>query len=374
MGVTKIWNVDKETLLKALDTITLTPQRSGIRSSEYIRMTGHKSKVKMELASDVSGYVSVQGKGEWPFKKEIFVDRRLLIPFVVAGRDLDTKALFEFTGEGKQLIVKHNLRKATYTSSTEVQGYNNHGKDVGGKIKLDKETSKLMSLARFCAENDVASPEISCVYVKPEGKYLTVYSTTQKVVYRAKLKSSMHFKKALPFPIYILELFSNENVESVATSDKEIVVAFDNGKLWQTVAAKAQSNFPVKEIDKQFKAHPAKTAFVIEIKEFSQVIGRLASYLAPVRRLDWMAALSGKKGEKKFEIKSEVPQTSFKETLHTTEPIAYDFNIDWPLDKLEGVLTQLPASEKTMKVSFDSNGRALVRTKHIELLVPRRTK
>lgn len=371
------WTIERDKIISAIDTLGLIPSRPGIATSEFICVRPKKSSIKMMMASEVSGFVIAEGKGRWPFEKDIYLDRRLLDPFIAAAKNIKSKSEFIFKKTGKdELTIKNGSRKAKLTCSTPRQGYADI-KTKGREVKKEKEFNNMLIAAKQCADNETSTPELNCVYAKKKDHHIQFYATTGKAMFKATVKSKLKLKvkDAIPFPLYIIDLFANQKLVGVEATDRDVVLDFGNGKIWQTIAAHAQKKFPWKKIDEQLKkeAKSSKLGFVADAKLFGTTVARLSSYLGSVRRLDWVLTLNGVKGSKYLELIVPLGHTEFKDKVKLHKEITMDFKIDWPLDRLQGIIEVMASTQDKLNVSFDKENRAYIKTNNIELLVSRRT-
>jgi hypothetical protein len=369
------WTIDRDKIIDAIETLGLVPSRPGIATSEFICIRPKKNRIKMMMASEVSGYVIAEGKGRWPFEKDVYIDRRLLDPFIMAAKNIKSKSDFKFTKTGKdELTVKNGTRKAKLTCSTPRQGYADI-KTKGREVKKEKEFNSMLVAAKQCADNETSTPELNCVYVKKKGDHIQFYSTTGKAMFRAEVKSKLKLKEPIPVPLFIIDLFANQNLIGVEATDKDVVLDFGNGKIWQTIAVHAKNKFPWKRIDEQMKkeAKNSELSFIVDAKMFGTTVSRLSSYLGSVRRLDWVLKLKGSKGSNSLEMLVPLGHTEFKDKILVNKTIDRDFEVDWPLDRLQGIIEVMASTQNKLYVHFDKDNRAYIKTHSIELLVSRRT-
>jgi hypothetical protein len=153
-----------------------------------------------------------------------------------------------------------------------------------------------------------------------------------------------------------------------------VVLDFGNGKVWQSIAIAANKKFPYKMIDKCIKKEQktAKEAFTANAKLFGNIVQRLTSYLNSVRRLDWVLTLKGEKDSKYLNLEVPLGHTVFKDKIKVKNTIRSTFEVDWPLDRVIGILSVIASTQDRVIVSFDKDNRAYLRTSDIDLLIPRR--
>jgi hypothetical protein len=368
------WTITKDALFHVLDILDLVPTRPGITASEFIKAErGKDGVVNFHIASEISGCVPLKGTGEWPVKVW-YLDRRLFAPFIIAGRGLSKKE-FEFSTKDDQLIVRHGARRATFEKAPEVPGYSDAPSSVGGAITLSPESLQLIACAREFASGDPTTPELNCVFIQPSTSKgdLRIYAATKRVIYYARSGEKVKLPHALPMPPFIVSLLTNEHLKKIYWTKKEIVLEFDVGRVWQTTSIKA-GNFPVDAVHGYMKnSENFKEAFSVDSRVFALAICRLGQYLTAVRREDWTLSLRGVKGSDKVHLCSSVSKSSFKETV-SVETLKADIDLLWPLNLLLPMFDFLSTKRKegTLGIKLDDEGRAFVKTKHIQVIIPKK--
>ena len=375
--MSKDWIVKREDIIDAIDTLSMIPSRPGIITSEFIKIDGKKDKVIMTMASEVSGYTEVKGKGGWPFEKtSIYIDRRLFDPFIMVARNIKSKSDFYFSKSGKnELSISNGNRKVKLTCSTPKSGYESLGKLVGKEVKSEDGLNLLLLAAKHCAEESSSEPEKNCVYIRNHGSKVVIYATTGTLSLKAEVKSKLKLNEPIPFPLYIIDLFSSRKLKGIETTKKDVVLDFGNGKVWQAMAVTAKKKFPWKQIDKLVdkERKTSKLAFVVDSKSFGVIIERLAGYLGSVRRLDWTLQLVGKNNSHKLDTIVPLGHTTFKDRTQSKKTIKYDFKVDLPFDRVIGILQVIASIGEKIYWSFDSENRSYIKSGNIELLIGRRT-
>jgi DNA polymerase III sliding clamp (beta) subunit (PCNA family) len=370
------WIVNRDEIINAVDDLSLVPSRPGIVTSEYIRVTSSKNKIRMSMTSEISGYSEATGKGRWPFDKTIYIDRRIFDPFITTAKNIKSKAEFIFSKSGKnELSISNGHRKVKLSCSDKKSGYNELGKTSGHEVKVEKALSTLLLAAKHCAETETAEPEKNCVYARKSGKYLILYATTGILNIRCKIKNKLYLKEPLPFPLYIIDLLSSDRLVGIESTKHDVVLDFKSGKIWQTISVPAKKKFPWKQIDKLIdnESKKSKLGFVVEAKQFGLIIDRLAGYLGSVRRLDWVLQLKGRKDSSRLETIVPLGHTTFKDKIKVRKPITFDFSVDLPFDRILGVLEVIASTGEKVYWNFDKDNRSYVKTSGIELLISRRT-
>jgi hypothetical protein len=373
---TSLWKTSKEALFSALSTLELVPTRPGIPASEYIKAErGKNGFVNLQIASEISGFAPLKGEGEWP-AKVWFIDRRLLMPFITAGKTL-SKSDFEFSLRNDELCIRHGLRKVSFTKSPDVPGYGDLPASFGGAVTLSRSSLALIACAREFASGDPTTPELNCVFIEPSPSRgdLRIYAATKSVIYSAKSGEKVKMPHSLPMPPFIVSLLTNEHLKKIYWTKREIVLEFTAGRVWQSTSVKA-AKFPVKAVQGYFKdALTYKEIFHVDSRVFAAAISRLGVYLTAVRREDWLLVIKGEKGSGKLRLTSTVPQAGFNEVIKGCS-LSEDVELLWPLSQLLPMYTFLSSRKKEgdLSVCLDPDGRAFVKTKHIQVIVPKKAK
>lgn len=373
----KEWIVNRDEIINVVEVLSMIPSRPGIITSEFIHIAyWGKNKIRLTMASEVSGYVEIKGVNKWPFEKSIYIDRRLFDPFISAAKNIKSKSDFQFIkSDKKELTIVNGNRKAKLTCAEPKAGYEDIGKTTGHEVKTEKELNTILIAAKHCAEESTSEPEKNCVYARRSGKNIAIYATTGVLNLRAKVKSKLYIKEPLPIPLYIIDLLANTKLVGVEATKHELVLDFGIGKVWETISVQAKKKFPWKRIDELIdkESKDSKLAFTVDAKSYGTVIERLAGYLGSVRRLDWVLTIKGKKGSRSLETIIPLGHTQFKDKVKTRKKIAYDFSVDLPFDRVIGVLGTIASTGERIHWSFDKENRSYVKAGNIELLISRRT-
>lgn len=374
------WIVDKEVLMQAAKVLNLVPARPGILSSEFFQIRRQeKGRIHVEIASEIKGEYTIQGKGQWPFEKAFYLDRRVFVPFVLSASDIKSDSPFTFQAAGKSLVIRHGKRKARFDGQPPVKGYgfeeNEAKKKVRSRLQLTEHIRYLIRCALNCAASDHTTPQLNCVYVWPRGKGVYIYSTNRTLCYRAITKDKIHPPSPIPFPLFLVELLENDMLHEVQWRDTYVALAFKQGQIWQSVSASARKKFPAASIDFYVKQSQSEAPlFVVPAKRLITIVSRLGMYLTAVRRQDWLLTLSGEKGKKEILLTSTVPQTVFHERLRLDKPLKDDFKVHWPLDQVLSVLQFIGAREKGNMAVRLRKDTSYVSTSDVSLVIPGREK
>ena len=352
-----MWEIRRNEILKQLDIINMVPAKLGVPSSEYFWVRGKGTKVLFSAASYVGGEISLQGKGNWPFSKDFYLDRKMFLPFISAARELKDKHTFQFDRKGKQLVLRHGTRKVLFDSQEHVKGYGNVHKilkHMDNTISVNEDLKDMLICGKHCAVSDSVVPHLDCVYLQKSGSGVGIklYSSSTTVMYMGVGKvEDTKLKESIPFPLYLINLLEADGLRKIICAGKYIILQFEHGIIWQPVSQAAVRHFPLskfKSYVKQGKNKPI--TFVSSSRRFARLMLRLGYYLQSVRRKDWVVNINGKRNKQSIDINTSVSGVKFSEKINTTDSISKDFKIEWPLNILESVFSYL--SRKTKKLGI----------------------
>lgn len=362
------WAVPKKELEEAVFLITTVPTRSGVHSSEYIKMSKHDDKsASFSLTSEASGVAYLHSAEKYPFKHDIFLDRRLLEPFVTIGKE--TKgADYIFSVEKDEVHIKHGHRRAVYAKGKESKYLKAPKYSRKNKVDLDTQWGQLLKCAVACGTDDSVTPQFNCVFIVPNEKGAKLYSTNTTVAFIGE--ASKHSPPAkIAFPLMLASMSATEGVKRVEWDDKSATLVFDKGKLWQAVKIEARRNFPYKDIEEMEKAlKKSHSAFVINASSLSAAAIRMNSYLAAVTREDLVLKMITKAKSKTMQLVCRTGSTMFSEQVALEHEAKKDYEIQWPLEEVLPAL-QFGKNDGIAKVYITEKGRTLFSTKRLSLVV-----
>lgn len=355
------WLVSKEKLLAVLKVLGLVAARPGVLTSTFIHMQGDGNALRMRLAAEVCGKVSVRGKGDWPFSKPFYLDRRLLYPFVEAIKTMKTDAPLEFIkNENGGLTILHGRRKAQFDVSADVQGGYGDAFADGRELKVPESLQRLLVCGKECSVSDATIPELNCVYIEPSKSGARVYAGNQIILMAGKVSGTVGLQSALPFPLYLVQFLGVEGLQSISVGPKakQVMLAFDVGRVWQTVSAVATEKFPVDSIaDRVADGSKMDVALQFNAKQMSHVIARLVIYLSSVRREEWLLKVLAKKDDTLVRFTVPLPQGFFSEKVQLSKPAACDVEETWPMQLLMPVFEYIAQEDKETLVSVATGAK-----------------
>ena len=336
---------DAKELLGAIELLDEVPGRTGYLCSYAVRFIFSKNQIHMWLSSEISAEIVVGCKGNGD-GCEVFIDRRLLFPFLKAKV---SDAHFQISFKDDVLLVKQGRRKATFSSMSDVKGYSRCPSLSKGKVQDLRAVAAVIKCAATCAINDPVWPQYSCVFMsvgKPVNNN-AILATNQVVAFGNFFKKKITDK--FPFPLSLINLLTRSDLIATYTLPNLVVIKFPKGYIWQSFSAKA-SQFPVDRV-LGLLLTKGNSIFTVEAKEFIKILDRLSTYLSGVEKKDWSVAFFGKQGVAKVLVKAEVQQAAFSEVLATKGSAKEDFSVKWPLAQVLDSLLFMAKAGKEIKTS-----------------------
>jgi len=369
------WTVDPKKFMGVLSVLDLVPSRPGIPSSVFIQFEEVKGVMRMSLASDVAGRVQVEGKGSAGFKKALYLDRRLFFPFIFTAKTYKSDKPFVFSMTGKQVLVTQGRRRATFDPMAASAGYGElrTGKN-GTVLPIDDKLCEAIYVANSCATSDPTVPELNCVYLRRNGKGIELYTSNQLIVFKAARKTSAKFPEKLPFPLFLIPFITHDGLKEVRIADKEVVLKFDCGYIWQGVSTKAAKGFPISTMNKLLTdGGQWPEVFKLDSHHLGAVTRRFSEYLTAIRRQDWLLSIKGAVGDKQIMLEVSIPQGIFREKVGIAEPLKQEVNVGWPLDSLLTIFEYLAKDKKAgMSVRFAKKTPYLLTAGGTQVVVTRK--
>jgi len=370
------WTVDPEKLIDVFGVLDLVPARPGIPTSVFIQLSEKKGRADLMLSSDVTGVVSIKGEGSIGASKPVYLDRRLLFPFILTAQNYRSDRPFVFSKVGKQIKVTQGRRKATFDLLPSNAGYGIPNDGKGSVLPMEKKVSSLVTIACACATSDPTVPELNCVYIKRTKKGIALYASNQLVVFRAHHTVKGTFPKTLPFPLFLVPVLTNDRIKEVRLQEKDVTLGFDCGRIWQGVSAKALKGFPLETMDGLIDDGKKWTEqFRLLTHKLGAVTARFSEYLTSIRRQDWLLTVAAAKGDKQVLLEVKIPQGIFREYVSIAEPAKEDIQIGWPLEILLPIFDYLAKNkEAVLSVRFDKKTPYYISAGGVSVVVTKKKK
>lgn len=368
------WTIAKEALEGALAIINNVPPRNGIKASEFIKISREgKDAASFSLTSDVMAKAVVRTGDRFPFKQDLFLDRRLFSPFVDMGKESRSPIYSFILQSSGCIVVKHGGRKAIYEKASPITGYENLPNIEDIKTSsLDKEWIELVDAAKQCATDDPVSPQFNCVYLHPTNDGLEIYSGNGRVVFQGKAKKTKAIKQPIAFPLLLVDSLILENAQKLLWTRKFAMISFSKGKIWQAVKTAAQKNFPIADARALIRsARKDHVVMRLPASTMSRVANRIASYVAALSRESLVLSIVLEKGSRTASIESGSDQSKFHESVRLSKRATQTIKIDWPLEHVMAILLYCK-DDGQMKLHLSSEGRTCLVTNTVALVVARR--
>lgn len=369
----------KETLLSALEALDMISSRQTTPTASFVKVEPIGDKIRFYLTAEVSGYMEVKPSGEWPFYNEtIYLDRKLFFSFILAARQIKAKSDFRFSRLKNSIIVSNGSRRMKLACGVETAGYADE--PVGGTI-IPVDAAIISMLQRgqqYALQQEWSMAELETVMMASEPDGLAFYSTTGMLSFRGCTPSEVKLVKPVPIPPMLIDLMKNKSLQAIQVTSKNAVLIFKHGKMWQELNLLAKKKFPLEKLNQTLGQlrKTSKPVFTLYSSRLATALSRLVCYLGTVRKLDWVLNLKGTEEEsRKLEMVVDIGGAKFRERVVLKSPVVKDVDVDWPLDKVAGLLIDIAEKGLVLQISFDEKGRAYLRAgSQIEMLVPRRVR
>ena len=316
----------------------------GVPSSMFVRITPHADDaILASLSADVSAVVRLNGVSGWIADHPIYVDRRMLFPFISTGL---TDEPYKVSLADNVLTLKHTRRRAALSLSTETGGYPappKRGKDI---LTSDVAVG-LLQCAASCGIADPVRPEFGSVMLirTDEVAAVEVMSSNQIVLFYMQ-SSDMSIAPGIhAMPMNLISLLPIPELQSVAFDGTSMILRLPSALIW-CMLPPTLNRFPIDVASQLVKTLP-ETIFNIRADVLSGVVHALSTYMASMRRRDWCMDIMGSAGDSKVTIGSTAQSSRFDVEVDAETLYQRNFLMEVPLGVLVAVfdyLSQDPAS------------------------------
>jgi hypothetical protein len=369
------WYVAKEALEVVINLLENVPTRNGIKSSEFIKVSSHgKDGAVFHLSSTLYGKAILRTGEPFPFE-DLFLDRRLFIPFVNGGRE-SRSSDYIFIGDEKQLTVKHGSRRAVYSHTKPISGYEDP-KDIdkANVTPIQKKLSQMIDCASSCATDDPITPTLNAVYVMQHGKIIEAMSSNQRLVFLGKVTTEKKpLEGTIAFPLGLVQTLRQEGATKLHWTNKIALVEFPKGKVWQAVKVAARKNFPYKDIRRYVKQGLQDQHLCsIPSAVFAKACDRLSGYTSALDSSDLALEVHLVKGSKKVQLKAGVEASKFTELIHSATKATKDIVLEWPLEQVLPII-MFGKDEGNFSINLSKKETSCLHSKNMTLLIGARSK
>lgn len=358
--------IEKKDLLNAVAVLSLVPQRAGVPSSDFVKVSPVSvGLLEMSLSSTVTAVVRVKYSGPIGHTKEFFVDKGLFQSYVQSGKAW--KGNFRTYATETKWCISQGSRKAEFSKRMEPLGGYGSWRNRNGlkEIKLSEELRKLLLASNYCATADPSLPYLNCVYIG--GKL--VLSTNLISLFVGVRSKEDNLK--IPFPVGIIPLLGDNLVQAVGVENERVILDCGCGYIEGTISAVAQKDFPKKDVVEKVQRGRAWPVLVrLPAEKLVKILSRLSGYLTNVKREDWIVELSIAEGVVKASVK--VQQGKFEERMELDND-KVEGTVKWPLELALAVVEYMASNGETVKVRVDErkNTPYLLSGGGVEMMVAR---
>lgn len=358
---------EKKDFIVAVDILSLIPQRTGIPSSDFVKVTPKKKSLEMALSSTVSGVVRMPISSSLE-SESFFIDRGLFQAFVQAGKSWKGNFKMAVT-EGKWLLRQGSRRVDLSMRAESVGGYGEwRNRDSGKEIKLSEDLRKLLLASNHCSTADPALPHLNCVYI---GGKLVLSTNLLSLFVGVRQKED---GLRIPFPVGVIPLLGDSLVKAVGVENDRVILDCGCGYIEGSISAVARKKFPKNDMVKKIQQGRGwPTIARLPAEKLAKVLSRLVGYLSNVKREDWMVEMTMADGFLKAVVK--VQQAKFEEKVSLDDQKAEGV-VRWPLDKVQMVVEYMASKGETIRVRVDeeSNTPYLLSGGGVEMMVARQVR
>jgi len=359
--------IKKEDLIKAVSVLSLVPQRAGVPSSDFAKVTPKKKLIEMSLSSTVTAVVRAGYlNGSLNAATDFFIDNGMLSAFVVGGKNW--KGNFKVGVDESKFYIRQGSRHAELSMRQEpLGGYGSWANRDGLKeIKLNDELRKLLLASNACSTGDPSLPHLNCVYV---GGRLVLSTNLISLFVGIRTKEDA---LKIPFPVGIIPLLGDQLVDSVGVDGDRVILDCGCGYVEGTVSAVAKKNFPKGGlIENVKKARTWPVLAKIPAERLSKMMQRLVNYLVSVKREDWLVSLEMTNGKVSASVK--VQQGRFEETMDV-DGMTIEGSVSWPLEQVKPVLDYIAEASAYVRIRVDEKKKTpyLISGGGVEMMVARK--
>lgn len=229
--------LDTNTCLEAFKIVDMVDMQPGMLSSQFVRLTADK-KLRLSLTGVCIGeaVVKLPEPEAWKF----YIDRRVLGAFLASTK---AKQISLEHHNGELRLVAGRQQKVLVSNSEDVSGYTSWSrKESNATLKLSETLRKELKLLAEYAPTTAAADHLSAVnMVKGYGTI-----GTDSFIIAAYLDPSTAI--SFPLPVVLTKTLASKQVDELLLNKGGAGVQFSNGYLYQTVVARARTNYPLKKI------------------------------------------------------------------------------------------------------------------------------
>lgn len=370
--------IPKKALEDGMKLLEAVPTRNGITSSEYIKTVMKDNKhLIMSLASELSGDAVLPFASKKHYESTLYLDRRMLRPFVAAGVDLTTSDLYEFFITGNGVIVKNGARTANLESNNSASGYEKMPDfSKGFSIELQEDWTSITNCATLCACTDPIAPALNCVHVSPEDGKVYIRASDTLLVFQGVIPAaSFPCEEAIALPLELVDRINLFSTGLCHYSPKWAMLQFPVGNIWQSVKSECRKSFPVDSI-RDIAKNIVKEGTVVSVlgtQSLVEASSRINDYMQSAIRDNPVLVLTIKAGSKKARLSSSTVGAAFDEVVMLESKSDNDYQVEWPLQAVLPILNYCK-NAGAAKIIQDASGKTCLKAGRVTLVLGKKKK
>ena len=363
----------KKSLEDAMKLLDSVPTRNGITSSEFIKTSLKDPKhLVMTMSSELSGEAIIPIAKTKEFDSTLYLDRRMLKPFVAAGTDLAASDIYTFTIYKNQIVVKNGARIARLESNNTASGYEKKPSlKEGLSIELQEEWTSITNCATMCACTDPIAPSLNCVHIQPVKDKVYIRASDTKLIFQGVIPASAFpCKVPVALPLELVDRLGLFTTGICHYSSKWAMLQFPIGFIWQAVKTECRKSFPVESISKVALAivKEGEVVSVLGTQSLIESADRIAGYLQSAMRDNPVLKLQITAGSKAAKLVSGTIGASFDEAIGLEHKAEKDYEVDWPLQAVLPILKYCK-NVGSAKIIQDASGKSCLKAGRVTLVV-----
>jgi hypothetical protein len=367
------FTLPKKALEDAMKLLDAIPTRNGITSSEFIKTELKDNRhLRMSLSSELSGDAIVPLVYKKDFDSVLFLDRRMLRPFIAAGTESSASDIYEFTVRQNSVVVKNGSRSAHLESNNSVTGYEKMP-DVKKALSIDLQDdwTSITNCATLCACTDPIAPAFNCVHLSLVGDKVAILASDTYLVFQGTIPASAFpCKESVALPLELVDRLKLFSTGVCYYSPKWAMLHFPIGHIWQAVKTECRKSFPVESLSAIVKAVVSKgtVVSVLGTQSLVEATDRISGYMQAASRDNPVLTLSIKSGTKKAILSSDTIGASFEEIIMLESKSISDYKVEWPLAAVLPIL-QYCKNAGVAKIIQDEAGKTCLKAGRVILVI-----
>ena len=313
--------ISRQDFIELFDVVQKLPNLLGVFSSEYLKVSTPKNHLVLEFSAVVACRLRCLVEGQFNESFQFcYVNRHLMSSFVLAAKDIKSKADFELELHQPDrnhavLVIKNGRRIGQFAILDKESGSCPQvvtDKNGFSPVSNSDQLKKLVGCAVPFVSLQPSEPELCCVMM---GK--NIYAANQYSGLRIRQDTGM---KKFPIPLMLGRTWSELGGE-VETSGQYVRIRLSHGLIGQSVYMPASKNFPIDKFNALYSS--AKQGLLVEMNRDSlvAVVKRYETYLETASDKEKFMHLVLTPRETEARLKAMVQGTEFDEPVKLEAPV-----------------------------------------------------